>query len=166
MVLALALGLAIAGQPISPALPKRPSPEEIEAAVALFPREPYTFENSGGISIAAAQVGGEALDARGARTTERDFALFERLQTLARRGEVQIIDEAIRCVAEPWAQKLSIADLQALKAFIATPPGRNFWRAHMQGEPWQFCFKGPVAKYLSPVLDAEVDKVIAERPKP
>jgi hypothetical protein len=166
MVLALALSLAIAGQSIPPPLPKRPSPEELAAAAALYRREPYGSENSWGIAIAASQIGGAALDARGARTSARDFALAERLRTLARRDEVQIIDAAIGCVAQRWAQGLSVADLEALKAFIATPAGQNFWRVQLQDEPWQACFKPPVTKALAPVLDAEVDKVIAQFPKP
>ena len=164
MLLVFALAHAIVGQSIPPALPTPPSPEALEAAAALFPREPYTSENSWGISIAAAQVSAEALKARDAYSRERDFALSDRLLELAKQDQAKIIDAAIRCVAEPWAGKLSIPDLEALKAFIATPSGRRFWMVHMQGEPWRFCFKGPVARSLAPVLDAEVSKVVAERP--
>jgi hypothetical protein len=164
MLLVLALAHALVGQSIPPPLPQPPTPEALAAAAALFPREPYTSENSWGISIAAAQVADEALNARGVNSKARNFALSDRLRDLAKQDQAKIIDEAIRCVAEPWARKLSIPDLEALKTFIATPSGRRFWMFHMQGEPWQFCFKEPVARSLAPVLDAEVRKVVAEQP--
>lgn len=162
MITALSFALATQIAAIPPALPQDPGPERREAAAALFPREPYVSEYSWGISIAAAKLSEETLSERGANAYDRDFRLSDRLAVRAKAAADPLIDEAIRCVAEPIAQRLYVPDLKALKAFAASAEGRNFWSYYMASLPWQACFTRPVRNYLAPYLDADLAAVIAE----
>lgn len=159
-----ALISALTIQSIPPALPEPPTADRLVAAERLYSSDPNTSENSWGISIAAAQVAGEALTARNAQAYDRDFLLSDRLRKIAKEGQAEIIHKAITCVATEWAQRLSLADLEALRTFIQTPSGRNFWLVHVQDEPWQACFRGPVEAYLAPHLEAEISAVITATP--
>ena len=150
---------------IPPALPPPPTPEAIRAARALYPTNPLDPQNSWGISIAAAQVAGDALRARGLTTRERDTLLSDRLRDRAREAEAEIIDAAIACIADPLATRLSAHDLRALGAFIATPEGANYWRITSHDNPgWQACFRAPVERHLAASLEADVTAVVREAP--
>lgn len=160
----LAFTFAFQVAPIPPALPQDPGPERRAAAAALFPRDPYVSEYSWGISIAAAQMSGDILTQRGENLYDRDFRLSDRLTARAKAAAAPIIDEAIRCVAEPMAQRLSVPDLIALKNFTASPEGRNFWSFHLANQPWHACFRGPVRTYLAQFVEEDLAAVIAETP--
>lgn len=161
---ALALSAVIQVVSIPPALPEDPGPERRAAAQALFRREAYVSENNYGISIAASRLAGEALTARDAQAYDRDFRLSDRLIARAKAGSEQIIDEAITCLAEPIAQRFSVQELSALKAFISTREGQSFWMYHVRFEPWQHCFNEPVRKYLAAYVEQDLAAVIAETP--
>jgi hypothetical protein len=165
MFLLLAMIQVVGGAPISPPPPPLPTPEQMQAAKALFTTDPNAPINSWGINIAVAQVGGDALRARNVYTTERDFALDARLGPIAKAGQAQIIDAAVTCVATRYAPNLSVSELEAVKAFISTPAGQRFWRVNQEVENWQGCFRLPTEKYLGPRLDAEVDAVVKQFPK-
>ena len=164
MIPALVLAAAIQVVPIPPALPEDPGPERRAAAVALFPREPYISEYSWGINIAASRLSGEVLTQRGVNLYDRDFLLSDRLIARAKAAPDGIIDEAIKCVAEPLAQRLYVPDLVALKAYAASPEGRNFWSYYFSTLPWRACIDGPVRAYLEPYVEADLAAVIAETP--
>lgn len=164
MISALTLALATQIAAIPPALPEDPGPERRAAAAALFPREPYVSEYNFGISIAAAKLSGETLAARDLNAHDRDFRLSDRLNARAKAAADSLIDEAIKCVAEPIAQRLYVPDLVALKAFAASPEGRNFWSYYMGELPWQACFNRPVRAYLASYLEEDLAAVIAETP--
>lgn len=156
---------AIGGAPIPPPLPPRPTPEQMRAAKALFDPSPNNSVNSWGIGVAAAQIGEEALRSRNLYSKDRDFALDRRLDALARERQTEIIDAAITCVAEGYAARLQVADLEALKAFIATSPGARFWRLNQEKDAWRACFKAPTERVLRSHLDDEVAAVVRQSPK-
>lgn len=162
MIISLSLILAMQVAAIPPALPQDPGPERRAAAAALFPREPYVSEYSWGINIAASRLSGDTLTERGVNSSDRDFRFSERLIALAKAAPDPIIDEAIKCVAEPIAQRLYVPDLAALKTFASSPEGRNFWTYYMGTLPWHACFSRPVRDYLAPYLDEELAAVLAE----
>ena len=165
MLLHFAMMQALGGAPISPPPPPLPTPEQMQAAKALFSADPNESANSWGVNIAAAQIGGDALRARNVYTRDRDFALDERLEKLAKAGEVPIIDAAITCVATRYAARLSVSDLEALRVFISTPAGRAFWRLNQDIENWRGCFRHPIELYLKPHLDAEIAAVVRDYPE-
>ena len=164
MFAAFTLALSVQVASIPPALPQNPGPERRAAAAALFAREPYRSEYSWPINIAASRLGADVLTARNANAYDRDARLADRLVSRARAGSEQLMDEAIRCVAEPIAERLSVPDLLALKAFASTPEGRNFWTYFVGSQPWQACFDPPVRVYLEPHIEEELAGVIAETP--
>jgi hypothetical protein len=165
MFLFLAMTQAIGGVPIPPPRPPRPTPEQIRAAKTLFSADPNESVNSWGINIAAAQIGGDALRARNLYTRDRDFALSARLEKIAKAEEAEIIDSAITCVAMRYATRLQVPDLEALRTFIGTSAGREFWRLNQDVENWRSCFRYPTEQHLGPRLDAEVDAVAKQHPK-
>lgn len=124
----------------------------------------YINENNYGISIAASRLAIEALSARDAEPYDRDSRLSDRLIARAQTASEQIIDEAITCLAEPIAQRFSIPELLAFKAFFATNEGKAFWMYHVRFEPWEFCFNGPVRKYLADYVEQDLAAVMAETP--
>jgi hypothetical protein len=164
MLVLLAMIQAVGGAPISPPPSPIPTPEQIQAAKALFSTNPYTPLNSWGINIAAAQIGGDVLRERKLYTSERDFALDARLEKIAKAGHAEIIDGAIGCVATRYTG-MSVPDLEALRTFINTPAGRSFWRVYEDVENWRGCFRIATDKYLAPRLDAEIDAVVRQLPK-
>jgi hypothetical protein len=165
VLLFLAMTQAIGGAPIPPPRPPRPTPEQMQAAKALFSANPNESVNSWGISIAAAQIGGDALRARNLYTRDRDFALDARLEKIAKAEQAEIIDAAITCVAMRYATRLQVADLEALRTFIGTRAGREFWRLNQEVENWRSCFRLSTEQRLGPRLDAEVDAVAKQYPK-
>jgi hypothetical protein len=165
MLLLLMMIQVVGGAPISPPPPPLPTPEQMQAAKALFSADPNAPINSWGINIAVAQVGEEALRARNVYTDERGFALDARLNPIAKAGQAQIIDAAVTCVATRYAPNLSVSELEAVKAFVTTPAGQRFWRVNQEVENWRGCFRRPTEKYLAPRLDAEIDAVVKQFPK-
>lgn len=164
MFTALALAATLQVASIPPALPQDPGPERRAAAVDLFSTDPNTSEYGWAIAIAASRLSGEVLTERGANLYDRDFRLSERLLTRAKASSSEIIAAAIRCVAEPMAQRLYVPDLVALKAYAASADGRNFWSFYIVNQPWQACFNKPVRDYLAPYVDEDLAAVIAETP--
>lgn len=114
--------------------------------------------------MAAARLSGETLNARGANLYDRDFRLSERLADRAIATPDALIDQAIQCVAEPLAQRLSVPDLLALKSFAASVEGRDFWSFYFNNLPWIDCFNRPVRVFLAPFIEEDLAVVIAETP--
>lgn len=164
MIVAIAFDLLLQVAPVPPALPQDPGPERRAAAADLFHREPYVSEYSWAISIAASRLSGDILTERGLNLYDRDFRLSDRLIARAKAAPDGMIDEAIRCVAEPIAQRLFVRDLKALKVYAASPEGRNFWSYYLANLPWVDCFTRPVRTILAPYVDADLAAVIAETP--
>jgi len=164
MIAALIFTLSLQVAPIPPALPQDPGSERRAAAAALFPRQAYTPEYRHGIKMAAARLSGETLNARGANLYDRDFRLSERLADRAIATPDALIDQAIQCVAEPLAQRLSVPDLLALKSFTASVEGRDFWSFYFNNLPWIDCFNRPVRAFLAPFIEEDLAVVIAETP--
>ena len=163
IVAAVAFAIQIA--PIPPALPQDPGPERRAAAEALFKREWYaSSENSWGIDIAASKFASDVLTERNAQAYDRDFRLSDRFIARVKADPEPVMDAAIKCMAYPLAERLSVPALEALKTFISTYEGRFFWMYHMQLEPWQHCFDAPVREYLGPSVDADLAAVVAETP--
>lgn len=164
MFLLLAMIQALGGAPIQPPPPPRPTPEQVQAAKALFSTDPWHRINRSGVSLAAAQIGLEALQARKLYTRDREFALFDRLEKLARERQTEIIDAAVTCASMRY-DGLWLGDLKALKAFITSPEGERFWRTNEDLMNWQACFKAPTQRVLAPALDAEIAAVVKQLPK-
>ena len=114
--------------------------------------------------MAAARLSGEVLNERGANLYDREFRLYDRLSARALAAADPLIEQAIQCVSEPIAQRLSVPDLVALKAFAASSEGRNFWAYYLYNLPWTDCFDRPTRLYLAPFLDKDLGAVIAETP--
>ncbi|MBI1683900.1 hypothetical protein [Caulobacter hibisci] len=164
MLASALIAIAVQVAPIPPALPQDPGPERRAAAAALFPREAYISEYSHGMAMAASRLSAEILNERGANAYDRDFRLSDRLIARAKSAPETIIDQAIQCVAEPIAQRLYVPDLVALKAFAASPEGRNFWSYFLYNQPWVACFDRPVREYLAPFVEQDLAVVMAEKP--
>ncbi len=164
MISALIFAAAIQIAPIPPALPEDPGPERRAAAVALFPRQAYVSEYSHGINMAASRLSAEVLNAQGVNAYDRDFRLSDRFIARVKAAPDGVIDQAIQCVAEPIAQRLYVPDLIALKAFAASPEGRNFWSYFLSNQPWMACFDRPVRAYLTPFVESDLALVVAEKP--
>jgi hypothetical protein len=156
--------LTIQTAAIPPALPQDPGPERRTAAAALFDADPYAMENSWGLQIAASLFAGEILRERNLNSYDRDARLSERFVARVKASSGPIIDEAIRCVAEPLAQSLYIPDLITLRRFAASPDGRAFWNHYVHTQPWQACFTLPVRRYLEAHVEDDLAAVIAETP--
>lgn len=163
-IAAFALALNVQVAAIPPALPQDPGPERRAAAAALFPRQAYTSEYQHGMNMAAARLSGEVLNERGANLYDREFRLYDRLSARAIAAANPLIEQAIQCVSEPIAQRLSVPDLVALKVFAASSEGRNFWSYYLYNLPWIDCFDRPTRLYLAPFLDEDLGAVIAETP--
>lgn len=149
---------------IPPALPQDPGPERREAASALFDADPNVSENSWGLQIAASRFAGEVLSERNANAYNRDALLSERFIARVRASPGPLIDEAIRCVAEPLAENLYVQDLEALGSFAGSPGGRAFWKHYVQTQPWQACFTLPVRRHLEGHVEEDLAAVISETP--
>lgn len=149
---------------IPPALPQDPGPERRSAAAALFDPDPIASETNWGLRIAASMFAGEVLSERNANAYDRDARLSERFIARVKAVPGPVIDQAIRCVAEPLAQSLYVADLDALGRFARSPDGRPFWRHYVQAQPWQACFALPVRRHLEPYVEEDLEAVIAETP--
>ncbi|RYG82265.1 MAG: hypothetical protein EON59_14285 [Alphaproteobacteria bacterium] len=158
----LALIVAIQVAPIPPALPQDPGPERRAAASALFTRQSFDFEYNHGLNMAAARLAEEVLTERGLNAYDRDFRLSDRLADRLKASPDAIVDEAIRWVAEPLAQRLYVPDLAALKDFAASSEGRNFWSYFHANQPWIACFNRPSREYLAPYLEEDLAIVLAE----
>lgn len=161
-MLAVSVALAIQVAPIPPALPEDPGPERRAAAAALFPRQAYISEYSHGMNMAATRLSAEVLNERGLNAYDRDFRLSDRLIARVKAAPDDVIDQAIKCVAEPIAQRLYVPDLVALNDFAASPEGRNFWSYFFYNQPWIACFDRPVREYLAPYIEEDLDIVVAE----
>lgn len=158
------LAVAVQVVTIPPALPQDPGPERRFAASALFDPDPIASENNWGLQIAASKFAGEVLSERNANAYDRDARLSQRFIARVKAAPGTVIDEAIRCVSEPLAQSLYMADLDALGRFVRSPDGRPFWRHYVQTQPWQACFALPVRRHLEPYVEEDLAAVIAETP--
>ena len=161
-ILWLAAALQVAEIP--PALPQDPGPERRSAASALFDPDPNAMENSWGLQIAASRLAGEVLSERNANGYDRDALLSERFIARVKAAPGPLIDEAIRCVAEPLAQSLYVPELEALGRFGESSDGQLFWKHYVQTQPWQACFASPVQRHLERYVDEDLAAVIAETP--
>ena len=164
MITALVSVLSLQVASIPPALPQDPGPERRAAAAALFPREAYVSEYSWGINIAASRLAVDVLTERNLNLYDRDARLSDRLIARVKAAPDPVIEAAIRCVSEPIAQSLFVADLIAFKSFAASPSGANVWNYFFQNQPWDACFQRPVRTYLAPFIDEDLAAVVAETP--
>ena len=164
MIVALVSTLALQVPSIPPALPQDPGPERRSAASALFNPDPNTSENSWGLQIAASMFAGDVLSERNANAYDRDALLSDRFIARVRAAPAPLIDEAIRCVAEPLAQSLYVPDLEALGHFARSSGGRRFWDHYVQSQPWQACFAIPVRRHLERYVEDDLAAVITETP--
>lgn len=164
MLTILSLAFTVQTAAIPPALPQDPGPDRRTAAAALFDADPSISENSWGLQIAASMFAGEILRERNLNSHDRDARLSERFIARAKASPGLIIDQAIRCVAEPLAQSLYVPDLITLRRFAASPDGRAFWKHYVQTQPWQACFALPVRRQLEAHVDEDLAAVIAETP--
>lgn len=164
MIAELVSALSLQVAPIPPALPQEPGPERRAAAAALFPRQAYTSEYRHGMNMAAARLADEVVNARGVSLHDRNFRLSDRLAARAIAAPDALIDQAILCVSEPFAQRLSVPDLLGLKDFAASPEGRNFWSFYFSNLQWMACFDRPVRVFLAPFIEEDLAAVIAETP--
>jgi hypothetical protein len=164
MLAILSLAFTVQTAAIPPALPQDPGPERRTVAAALFDAAPYASENSWGLQIAASMFAGEILRERDLNSYDRDARLSERFVARVKASPGPMIDQAIRCVAEPLAQSLYMPDLITLRRFAASPDGRAFWKHFVQTQPWQACFALPVRRRLEAHVEDDLAAVIAETP--
>lgn len=155
-VLTLLAGVALTGSAASaipPPVYEPPDPERFAIAVDLLRVRPLDDRQRAILrDAAAAAIGRQELAEAGVkmdvRWPRRYEALGGRLRGRVAAVAADVDARAAACHAESLARRLSVADLLALKAFIATESGGRYWAIQAEGGFMLDCYGVALRGYL------------------
>jgi hypothetical protein len=155
-ILIFLAGVALASSAASaipPPVYEAPDPDRFAVAVDLLrvrpldDRQRTVLRNAAAAAIARSELA-EAGMKSDARWTRRYEALGTRLRGRAAAVAADVDARAAICHSESIARRLTLADLLALKAFIATESGGRYWAIQAEGGLMLDCYTTSLRGYL------------------